>query len=104
MTIISELPKGAEVLDLEAARVARAEARSEQGLGKPFIKITAGYIEVQPEIPLEAAFKLGENDIRAGLSLILADPKDLDELLTAGVSAQDLEAIVNFVTGKPLGE
>jgi hypothetical protein len=104
MPILSELPNGANVLDLEAARVARAEARAEQGLGKPFIKISAGFIEVNPEIPLEAAFKLGDNDIRAGLALILADPKDIDKLLEAGVTAQDLESIVNFVTGKPLGE
>lgn len=104
MAIVSELPKGAEVFDLEAARVARAEARALEGKGNPYIKISAGFIEVQPEVALEAAFLFGEEKLKEGLALLLVDPADIDPLLGAGLSANDLNEIVRFIAGKDLGE
>jgi hypothetical protein len=103
MAIISKLPEGASVLDLDAARVARQEARAAQGLGDPFIKLEAGYVQVAPEVPLAAAYLFQDGNIKDGLELLLADKADVDVLwpiLTAG----DFEAIVNFITGKTPGE
>jgi hypothetical protein len=104
MSIISDLPKGAEVLDLGAARAARAEARAADGQGSLFLKLSAGYVEVHPEIPLEAAFSFKAEDIRGGLTMLLVDPSDVDALLADGLTAQDLEQIILFASGKSLGE
>ena len=103
MSILKKAPEGAEVLDLGAARVARAEARAAEGLGAKFLKISAGFIEVKVEIPVEVAFTL-QSDIKAGLEGMLVDPTDIDALLTDGLTAQDLEAMTALVTGKSLGE
>ena len=103
MTIRKKVPEGAEVLDLGAARAARAEARAAEGLGAKFLKISAGFIEVKVEIPVEVAFTL-QSDIKAGLAGILVDPADVDALLADGLTAQDLEAMTDLVTGKSLGE
>lgn len=102
--IQNKAPEGAEVLDLEASRIARAEARALEGKGNPFIKLSAGYIEVNAEFALNVAFAFQDNDIRGGLSLLLADPEDVDALLGAGLTAQDLEEITKFVSGQSLGE
>ena len=104
MAIVSDLPKGAEVLDLGAARAARAEARAADGKGSLFLKLSAGFVEVHPEIPLEAAFSFQSEDIRGGLALLLVDEADVDALLTDGLTAQDLEAVIKFASGKSLGE
>ncbi len=103
MTIRKKVPEGAEVLDLGAGRAARAEARAAEGLGAKFLKISAGYIEVKVEIPVEVAFTL-ERDVKAGLAGILVDPTDIDALLADGLTSQDLEAMQALVTGKSLGE
>jgi len=103
VTIRKKVPEGAEVLDLGAARAARAEARAAEGLGAKFLKISAGYIEVKVEIPVEVAFTL-ERDVKAGLAGILVDPTDIDALLADGLTSQDLEAMQALVTGKSLGE
>lgn len=104
MAILSELPKGASVLDLDAARVARAEARALEGKGNPFLKISAGYIEVKPEVALEAAFLFQEEKLREGLALLLIDSDDVQTLLDSGLTANDLDAIVRFIAGADLGE
>lgn len=104
MAILSELPKGASVLDLDAARVARAEARSLDGKGNPFLKISAGFIEVKPEVALEAAFLFQEEKLREGLALLLIDADDVQPLLASGLTANDLEEIVRFISGANLGE
>ena len=103
MTILKKAPAGAEVLDLGAARVARAEARAAEGKSGRFLKISAGFIEVKVEIPVEVAFTL-QADVKEGLAGILVDPKDVDALLADGLSSQDLEAMTDLVTGKSLGE
>ena len=103
MTILKKAPEGAEVLDLGAARAARAEARAAEGLGAKFLKISAGYIEVKAEIPVEVAFTL-ERDVKAGLAGLLVDPTDVDALFADGLTSQDLEAMQALVTGQPLGE
>jgi hypothetical protein len=100
MALLDKLPDGADVLDLGAARVARAEARKSAS----FIKLEAGFVEVNHEVPLEAAYLFQQEDIKKGLSLLLADPADVAVLFEAGLTAQDLEAIVQFVSGKQLGE
>ena len=103
MAILSKLPEGASVLDLDAARVARQEARAAQGLGDPFIKLEAGYVQVVPEVPLAAAYLFQDERIKEGLELLFADKADAEAVwptLTAG----DFEAILNFITGKTPGE
>jgi len=101
MAILSSAPESADVLDLGAARAARAEAR---GDAKQYIKLSAGFIEVRPELPIEAAFLFQAEDVRGGLALMLVDPADVDALMADGLSAEDLAEIAKFTTGKPLGE
>lgn len=103
MAIVSKIPANAEVLDLAAARAARAEARAADGKGTPFLKLSAGYVEVQPEIPVAAAFLFQEEKIKEGLALILVDQADID-ILWPILTQDDLAALVNFVTGKSVGE
>lgn len=102
MAILKSAPAGAQVLDLGAARVARAEAR--QGQPLPVIKLGAGFVQVSPEMDVLSADDFAAGRIREGLSKLLADPTDVDELVKGGVSKDDLEAIVQFVTGVSLGE
>jgi len=103
MAIISKLPEGASVLDLAAERVARQEARSAQGLGEPFIKLEAGYVQVVPEVPLSAADLFRQEKVREGLELLLADKADIDALWPT-LTAEDFSAVVGFITGKTPGE
>jgi hypothetical protein len=103
MAIISSLPEGATVLDLAAERAARQEARAAQGLGDPFIKLEAGYVQVHPEVPLAAAFLLQDGKIKEGLAMLLVDEADIEALWPILTSA-DFEAISNFITGKTVGE
>ena len=100
MAILSETPEGAKVLDLAAARVARAEARGE----KSYLKLNAGFVEVQPEVALAAADAFVAGDIKKGVSLLVADPADADLLIADGLTAEDLEAIIEHISGKSLGE
>lgn len=102
--ILKTAPEGAEVLDLGAARVARAEARAAEGKAASFIKLSSGFVEVKAEMPIDVAFKFAAEDIRGGLADLLADPSDLDVLLADGVSAQDLAEITKFIAGASLGE
>ena len=102
MSILKTAPEGAEVLDLGAARVARAEAR--QGKPLPVIKLSAGFVEVSAEMDVMSADDFAAGRIREGLAKLLADPTDVDELVKGGISKDDLEQIVQFVTGKSLGE
>jgi len=104
MAILSEAPKGAKVLDLGAARAARAEVRAAEGQGNPVIKLTAGFVEVRPEIAISIASAFENNDIRAGLAGLLVDPADVDALFEDGLTAQDMEEITKFLTGMTLGE
>jgi hypothetical protein len=104
MAIRNDAPDGAKILDLEAARVARAEVRAAEGQGNPFLKLTAGYVEVRPEIAVSVAATLQNGEIREALQSLLVDPADVDVLLEDGLSIQDLEAITKFLTGLTLGE
>jgi len=104
MSIRDTAPEGAKVLDVGAARVARAEARAAAGDGLPWIKVTAGYIEVRPEVDLEAAEDFLGARFRAGLMKLLVDPADVDVLLSDGLSKGDLDAIGEFITGTTQGE
>lgn len=103
MALISSLPEGASVLDLAAERAARQEARAAQGLGDPFVKVEAGYVQVNPEAPIAAAFMLQEGKVKEGLALLLADPADVD-ILWPTLSQADFEALSKFITGKTVGE
>ena len=100
MAILDSIPDGAKVIDLEAARVARAEARE----SKTYVKLSAGFVEVKPEIALESAEAFEEGRVRDGISSLLADPADVDALYKDGISAEDLAVIVEHVSGKTLGE
>jgi hypothetical protein len=103
MAIISKLPEGADVLDLDAARVARVEARAAQGLGTRYIKLSAGFVETLPEVPLAAAYLFQDEQVKDGLALLLADPADV-EVLWPTLTADDLKAVVEFISGKTPGE
>jgi len=103
MAIVTSLPEGASVLDLAAERAARAEARATQGLGDPFVKVDAGYVQVHPEAPIAAAFMLQDGKVKEGLALLLVDPDDV-EILWPTLSQADFEALSNFITGKTVGE
>jgi hypothetical protein len=104
MAILKSAPEGANVLDLDAARVARAEARAAAGESLPLIKVAAGYVETKPEIDLTCADDFVAGRISAGLAKLLADPTDVASLLADGLSRDDLEAITTFVAGTSLGE
>jgi len=102
MTVLKAAPEGAKVLDLGAERAARAEVRAAEGEGVPFIRLSVGYIEVKPEIPLAVA-DLIMVDTKAGLAGLLADPADIEDLY-GEITTGDLEALTEFITGKSLGE
>lgn len=104
MAITNEAPKGAAVLDLEAARAARVEARVAAGEANPVIKLAAGYVEVNAEVDVLSAEDFAAGRIRDGLAKMLADPADIDVLVEHGLSAEDLKAIVEFISGVSLGE
>lgn len=104
MAILSEAPKGAKVLDLGAARIARTEARTATGEALPVIKLAAGYVEVKPEVDILSAEDFAAGHIRAGLAKLLADPADIDALVADGITKDDLDAIATFITGASLGE
>lgn len=98
--ILKAAPEGAEVLDLSAAHVARAEATGTTRV----VKITAGYIEVNNEIDVFAADDFFQNRIRDGLAKLLKDPADIEEIVKFGLTAPDLEMLTEFVLGKTPGE
>lgn len=104
MAILKSAPEGAQVLDLDAARVARMEARAAAGLGSLFIKLAAGYVEVKPEVDLLAGDAFTSGRLADGLSKLLADPADVEAILAGGLSKDDLEEITRFVTGLSVGE
>lgn len=104
MSILLEIPSGARSFDLGAARQARAEARAAAGESNPYVKLSAGYVEVKPEFALTVAFAFKSGDLKAGLAGMLVDPVDVDALLADGISSEDLEAITKFASGKSLGE
>lgn len=100
MAIINELPEGSEVLDLGAARVARAETLTT----KSFIKLSAGFVQVAVEVPVAAALMIVDGDIIGAIGLLLADPADAETLIRDGLTAGDIQEITQFITGKSLGE
>jgi hypothetical protein len=102
MAILKSAPEGSQVLDLNAARVARAEARA--GKSNPVVKLAAGFVELSPEVDVIAAEELSAGHFRAGLGKLLVDPADIDVLLEGGLSKDDLESLVGFITGLNLGE
>ena len=104
MAILQKAPEGAKVLDLEVARIARAEVRAAEGKGNPFLKLKAGFVEVRAEIAISVATQLEQNDIQGALAGLLADPADVTALLEDGLSNGDLEEITKFLTGLTLGE
>jgi len=104
MALLNKAPEGVVVLDLNAERVARAEQRARDGKGNPFLKLDAGYVELKAEFPITVAELFQALEIRAGLEVILADSTDVDALLEAGLSGQDIGAITKFVAGLTLGE
>jgi len=104
MAILTEAPTGAQILDLGAARAARAEARTAAGEGNPYLKLAAGFVEVKPEFALATAFAFKDENIKGGLEGLLVDPSDVDAIIADGLTAQDLQEIAKFISGNSLGE
>ena len=105
MAILSKAPEGANVLDLEAVRAARAEARAEAGEGHPVIKLSGDrFVEVKAEFSISVAIDFQNENIKGGLAALLVDPEDVDALLEDGLSQQDIAEIAKFVAGLSLGE
>ena len=102
MAIVKKEPKGAKIFDLPAARAARAEAR----VGEPavFLKLTAGYVEIKPELDIFVIEELLQGQVKPALVRLFVDPKDADELLKEGICDADMKAIFEFAAGKELGE
>ena len=102
MAIIKKAPVGAKVFDLPASRAARAEAR----VGEPpiFLKLSAGFVEIKPELDVFVVEELLEGKVKPALVRLFVDPKDADALLAEGISDEDMKAIFEFAAGKPLGE
>ncbi len=103
MAILQKAPTGAKVFDLDQARAARAEARAASGEPNPLIKLAAGYVEVKPEFDITVGETLASGRIRDALLGLLLDPADVDVLTEGGLSAQDLNAIVQWL-GATMGE
>jgi hypothetical protein len=104
VSIRKDAPEGAHVLDLSAARAARAEARAAAGEGNPFLKLTVGYVEVKAEVPLAAMDFFTASDLTKGISALVADPEDVQTLLDDGLSTEDVTAILKFIGGTDQGE
>lgn len=104
MSILKKAPAGADVLDLGAARAARAEARSKDGKGNPFIKLSAGYVEVKAEVEVNVSLELTAGHIHEALTMMVVDPADAEVLLGDGLTAQDLNEMAQFSAGLTLGE
>ena len=100
--ILKEAPAGAEVIDLVAARAARAEVRKDAPAR--LVKVTAGFVELAPEIDIFCAADLMEGRYKEGLSKLLADPADIEPLLAFGLSVDDLSILTEAITGRSLGE
>lgn len=100
MALITSVPEGSKVVDLDASRIARAEARTE----KTYIKLSVGFIEVNPEIALAASEDFEAGRIREGIASLLIDASDVDVLYEAGFTAEDLATVIEYVSGKTLGE
>ena len=99
MAILTDAPQGAKVLDLDAARAARAEVRAAAGEAAKYIKTSLGYVGVKPEVDITAGEDFMAGNLRSGVAKLLADPADVDQVLAAGLSKQDLDAIHEFITG-----
>lgn len=104
MTVLTEAPEGVDIIDIDAARAARAEARAASGGKASYVKVGAGYVELKPEVDVLSAEDFSAGRIRVGLSKILADPEDIDTLVASGISAPDLDLIIKRITGQSLGE
>ena len=102
MAIVKKAPTGAKVFDLPAARTARAEARK----GEPavFLKLTAGYVEIKPELDIFVIEELLQGQVKPALVRLFVDPADADALLKEGICDADMKAIFEFAAGKELGE
>lgn len=100
--ILDTAPEGANVLDLDAAREARAEAKKDEP--NPVIKLQAGFVELRKEVDITAADDFKDGNLLAGLAKLLADPADVAALTKDGFSSEDLSAVTMFVSGRSLGE
>ena len=102
MAILKTAPDGADVLDLAAARTARAEAHAWEPY--PLIRLAAGFVEVRREIDVTAADDFAAGKFKPGLMKLLVDATDVEELVKGGFTRDDLDAVTRFITGRHLGE
>lgn len=105
MAVLTKAPEGANILDLEAGRIARAEARAAAGEGNPVLRLSGDrFVEVKAEFAIAVAIDFQNEDIKGGLAALLVDPADVEVLLEDGISKEDIAEIAKFITGLSLGE
>jgi len=100
--ILKDAPAGSAILDLEAVRAARTEAHKDEA--GPVVKVSAGYLQLRREIDVTAGMDFARAKFREGLEKLLEDPADVDDLLSGGFSTDDINAVINFISGRSLGE
>ncbi|MCB0991725.1 MAG: hypothetical protein KDB16_12145 [Acidimicrobiales bacterium] len=96
------------VIDLDKARAARREARTEAGKDSTQIQLGGQLFTLVDELPYEAVDIFGGSNgppSMAGLAaLILADLDDVDRFTATRPTLPDVEEIMSAVFGVSLGE
>lgn len=86
-------PSTGRVIDLDAARTARAEVS-----GEPVVLRFGGRdFTLPPEMPLDFAFHASQGDLREAVATLLA-PKDVKAFLALRPSFEDYGALVDGAT------
>lgn len=82
------------IVDLDAARAARLEAADDA----PIVKLGGQDFGLPTEIPIGVALHGEAGEIKAALGALFG-PENVDAVLAAGLTAQDLEVIVSEAYG-----
>jgi len=90
------------MLDLDAKRAARAEAAGRDAVET--VKFGGREYAFRTELPVLAGDLLSEGKLRDGLATFLAEPAEVDALLSAGFSVADLEVLASELYGISMGE
>lgn len=92
-------PNPRRVVDLDAARAARAETN-----GGPLEVVLGGQtFELPAEMPLEVPVLFSAGDLRGGIALLVGDDR-VDAFLATGLSDADVEELVRTGYGLALPE
>jgi len=90
------------MLDLDVLRAQRAEAAGHDATET--VKFGGREYAFRTELPVLAGDLLSAGNLRDGLATFLVDPAEVDDLLAAGFSVADLEALVATLYGVDMGE